>query len=408
MVDVYKLDNGLSVVLEEMDAAQSASLSMLLPFGAAHDPRGFEGQASVVSEMFSKGAGSWDAKALSQEFEDAGIERSVSTGVEATIFSMSMLPEKIFRAIELLGIVLMSPTFPEGELGSVTDLALQDLLALEDNPAAKVMVELSDLYYPYPWGASQIGTVEGIRSITVSSIREFYKNFILPSDAVIGIAGRFDRGKVEESINRAFSFWKGERARLPHPCFPTESKRRHIDRSTSQCHIGIAYPSVSVDHPCYYSAMLAVNVLSGGMFGRLFVEVREKRGLVYSVSASHTSAKGRGAIVVHAGTTPERVRETLDVVCRELDSLSCNLSNDELYRASVDLKSRVVMRGEIPSARSLAIASDLWNLGRVRSLAEVKRNIENTSLDEIVNYSKEYPIRFMSLVSLGSVDLCNL
>ena len=405
MIRTFKLDNGLSVVAEQIEAAQSVAISVLLPFGAANDPIGFEGQASIVAEMFNKGAGSWDARQLSQHFEDLGIERSIATGVEATVFSAALLPENLAKALELIGVVLLQPSFPDQELESVVQLALQDLLALEDSPASKAMVELAKLYYPKPWGASQLGTSNGVRAVTCDSIWNFYRKHVVPNNSIIGVAGKFSWEELEQSIFHVFSQWRGSGELLPCPTPPTQNKSLHVHKDTSQSHLAMAYPSVSLDNSAYYAAQLAVNILSGGMSGRLFIEVREKRGLVYTVSASHSAARGRAAIMVHAGTTPNRAEETLRVIYNELTGLTEGLNQEELERARVDLKSRVIMRGELASARAPAIVSDLWNTGRVRSLGEIKDGISAVTLEEVSNYARSYPVHAVSLVSLGSAPI---
>ena len=267
------------------------------------------------------------------------------------------------------------------------------------------MVELARLYYPYPWGASQLGTQEGIKAVTGDSIWSFYREHVVPSNAIIGIAGKFQWDEIEKSIQQIFSGWRGSRDRLVYPSCPLENKQSYIYKETSQSHLALAYPSVSLENSEYYAAQLAVNILSGGMSGRLFVEVREKRGLVYTVSASHNGSRGRGAVMAHAGTTPERAEETLRVMYKELCGVAEGITPEELERARIDLKSRVVMRGELASARAPAIVSDWWNIGRVRSLSEIKDNIDNVRVEDVIDYAHKFPVRAVSLVSLGPVPV---
>lgn len=402
---MHRLGNGLTLVGEHVASACSAALSILVPCGAAHDTEGQEGLCSILTEMLNKGAGEWNSQQLSQQFEQLGIERSTSTGVEASVFSAAMLPENLTSALELMAVNLLEPWLPADELDSVQQLALQDLLAIEDNPSAKVMEELCKLHYPKPYGVSQLGTAQGISSVTVDSLQNFYRGLYRPGGAIIGVAGNFVWDNVVSVVEKCFSSWEGERVPLPSPNFSAENKYRHLLRNTSQSHLALAYPSVSLGHPDYYSAHLGVGVLSGGMCGRLFVEVREKRGLVYTVSASHSGAKGRGAIVAHAGTTPERAQETLEVLIAELRKLAQGVDEQELDRAKADLKSRLIMRGELPSVRAPAITSDVWNLGFVRSLPEIKRCIEQVTAEDIAQHLQQFPVKPISLVTLGATAL---
>jgi predicted Zn-dependent peptidase len=150
---------------------------------------------------------------------------------------------------------------------------------------------------------------------------------------------------------------------------------------------------------------MAVGILSGGMAGRLFIEVREKRGLVYRVSASHSAARKRAAIICYAGTTTDRADETLQVMVNELRNLSKGVSEEELQRAKADLKSRIIMSSESSSARAGAIISDYWNLDRVRSLEEIKASIDKVSSQDIERHLNEFPVKPITLVTLGQKGL---
>ncbi|MCB0323988.1 MAG: insulinase family protein [Bdellovibrionales bacterium] len=174
-----------------------------------------------------------------------------------------------------------------------------------------------------------------------------------------------------------------------------------MERDTSQVQIALAFPSVAIEHPDYYTARVAVGVLSGGMAGRLFVEVREKRGLVYRVSASHSAARGRAAVFASAGTTPENAEETLAVMLRELRNMKEGASDEELKRAKADLKSRLIMQSELSSVRASAMVNDWWNLKRLRTLEEIKAAIDKVTSADISRHFEEHPFEPATLVTLG-------
>ena len=207
--------------------------------------------------------------------------------------------------------------------------------------------------------------------------------------------------KVVASVSKAFAGRKGSRERIDVGALPTQSQSHHLQRDTKQVQIALAYPSVSSNDPLYYASKVAVSVLSGGMAGRLFVEVREKRGLVYRVSASQSAARGRAAIFASAGTTPENAEETLSVMCKELRSVAMNLDEEELQRAKADLKSKVIMRGESSFVRSASLVNDWWNLGRVRSLEEIREGIDAVTLEDIAAYAESYPVDPLTLMTFG-------
>jgi len=401
----HTLANGITIVGEPMPGVSSAALSVLIPVGAAVDPEGFEGSANILAEMMHRGAGPYDNRALSQEYEKLGTQAGHSAGVELSSISTTLLGENLPRAIELVGHTIRRPRLPEEELENVVQLALQELKSLEDEPSSKVMVELSkDLYAP-PFGKNSMGTVEGLQNITIDSIRDFYQKQFVPTKLMIGVAGNFDWSQVIQSLEKELGDWQGEKTLVQPKALKKVDSSRHLHKETSQLQIALAYPSVAIDHPDYYVARVGVGILSGGMAGRLFIEVREKRGLVYRVSASHSGSINRAAIFCYAGTTTERADETLQVMVEELRKLSKGVSKEELQRSKADLKSRIVLSSESSSSRAGSIVSDIWNLGRVRTLDEIKQAIDNVTGDHLERHLNEYTVSPITLMTLGQKGL---
>lgn len=396
----HQCSNGLTIIGESMPHVSSVSMSILVPLGASSDPQGKEGCSNILVEMFNKGAGNWNSQELSEQFENLGIQRSSSSGIEVSVFSIAMLPENLSKGIQLLKTMLLEPRFPEDELESVKSLALQDLQALEDEPSSLCMHELSKDFYPEPFNASQIGTVDGIKSIDIKSIKDYYDKQFMPY--AISIAGKFDWNNVVQLIEKEFSQCKGSKSRLEKSNYRVSSKLRHIQRDTSQVQIALAYPSVTFGDRDFYTAKVANGVLSGGMAGRLFIEVREKRGLVYSVSSSHSSSRLYGGVFAAAGTTPDNAQETFDVMLKEITNLVNGVEENELKRSKIDLKSRIVMQSELSTTRVSSLINDWWNLGRIRTVNEIKAGVDAVSSDDIKRYCTNFPAKPLTLVTLGS------
>ena len=161
------------------------------------------------------------------------------------------------------------------------------------------------------------------------------------------------------------------------------------------------YGSVSRSHELYYPAHLALTVLSGGGSSRLFTEVREKRGLAYSVAAFYRARKGGGLVALHAGTTAERAEETLDVCCREIARLGGDVTQEELDRAKTLLKGHLYTTGDLPDGRSGSLIDDLHLQGTTRSLADIADGIERVELAQIPEYLEAFPPEPRTLVTLG-------
>lgn len=402
---IHRLKNGIILIGEEMDFVSSAAFAISVPVGSATDPPGLEGSATLLTEMLNKGAGAWNSRELSEQFENIGARRSQSSGVELSMFSGVMLGDYLAHALKIASTMILDPLLPGEELTSVQELALQELNALEDEPASKVMVELARRFYPYPFGRCQLGTAEGVRAVTIDSLRNYYRDQYLASGVIIGVAGKFDWNQVKNTVESCFGSWSGTKEILSPDPLSTNNVNFHIEQETAQLHIALAYPSVSFEHPDYYAAKVAVGVLSGGMAGRLFVEIREKRGLVYRVGASHSAAKNRAAIFCHAGTTPPNGEETLEVMLRELKRLKDGVEDEELRRAKADLKSRIIMQGELSSIRATSLVNDWWNLGRARTLREINEAIDRVSAGDVARYAADHQPAPLTLVTLGPKGL---
>ena len=181
----------------------------------------------------------------------------------------------------------------------------------------------------------------------------------------------------------------------------TGDKYTHIQHEGAQVHIGLMTSTVTVQDPNYYNAMAAVSVLSGGMSSRLFTEVREKRGLCYAVGANYNGLKQAAGISCYAGTTPDKAQETIDVIIAEFDRLGKDITESEIARAKVGLKSSLIMQSESSSSRANGIAGDHYLLGRVRSIEEIKEKLEEVSVETVSSFLKNNKFDGYTVVTIG-------
>ena len=397
----HRFENGLSIFGEQVEQASAAAFSLLVPMGVVHDPADKLGSTSVLLEMMQKGAGAWDSRGLSQEYENLGAQLLHHVGTETSHFRSAVLGENLPKLLRITAEVILNPHLPETELDNVRALGLQNLMAIEDEPSVKANIELSKEFYPDPFGRYSLGTIEGVKNITRDSLKAHYQKYIVPEKTIIGVAGKFDWEQVVSTLTESFADWKGSASVVERQKLREENHYQHLEKETSQVQIALAYPSVSYGHPDYYVAKVATGVLSGGMSGRLFIEVREKRGLVYRVAANHSAMPGFGGVFAFAGTTPENAQQTLDVILVELRKMKEGVKEEELARAKADLKSRLVMQGEITAIRAAGLLADWWNLGRIRPLEEIKQGIDQVSNQDIIRHANDFPIRAVTLVSLG-------
>src|SRR5262249_16491125 len=216
--------------------------------------------------------------------------------------------------------------------------------------------------------------------------------------------GDIDWPALKGEVGRLFGDWKPRERQAVAPK-PMSPRSDHLTKEIDQTQIALAFPSVPIGHADFYNARGAVGVLSQDMSSRLFTNVREKPGLCYSVYASYESFKDRASIVGYAGARPELAQETLDRTLDEFRTLVNGIEQDELDRVKVGLKSALIMRQESTGARSGAIASDWYFLGRVRPLEEIQGAIDGLTVPGVLDYLRRNPARDFTVVTLGPAAL---
>lgn len=404
MVKIDQLPNGLTVILEPLPHLESFAYELQLPGGVLLDPDRRVGLSLVTAELTSRGAGGLSSRALSEAFEEYGIRHSEGAGHDRVVYRGLLLAPYVEHALRHVSLMVRQPDFPEQELASIKSVLLQDIASLADDPARRAMVELSQRYYPAPFGRPTHGSEEGIGESTLDDCRALWERSYHPGRAVLSIAGKFDEALVRKIIEAQFGSWEGAGVALPKFGELPAPRAHHIEVESHQLQIVLAFPSAPFGHPRYYAAKMAAGLLSGGMFGRLFIEIREKRGLCYSVFARHSATAEYGTFLAYAGTTPERAKETLEVLLEELRGLAGSIQEEELERARANLLAGLIMGEESTAARAASNGGDWWVSGRVRSLDEIHAAISAVTAADIDALWQEFPPQACTLLTLGSGD----
>ncbi|HEV3415761.1 MAG TPA: pitrilysin family protein [Pirellulales bacterium] len=403
-IQTHQFANGLVLVAEPMQSLESAAFTVLVPAGAVYDPPDRGGLGTLVCEMSLRGAGRRDSRRFIEDLENLGVQRGESVSTMHTSFSGATLAKNLPAALTIYADLLRSAQLPADQLDAGRLVAIQELRAIEDEPGHKVMLELRRRHYPDPLGRPSEGEMQSLEAITIDEVRRQYVRLYRPNGVVIGVAGRIDWKRLVDLVGGLLGDWQP----LDRPevkIGPLGAKIDHVAHEGNQTHVGIAYDSVPYRHPDYFQASGAVGVLSGGMSSRLFTEVREKRGLCYTVYASYHTLRDRASVLCYAGTTAERAQETLDVTLGELKRLAAGIEPNELSRLKARVKSSLVMQQESSSSRSSSIARDWYHLGRVRTLDEIGQLVDALTCDSINGYLAAHPPRDFTIVTLGQRPL---
>jgi len=394
------LPNGLTVVAEPIPGVQSLAMTLLVPAGLASQPADRQGVAPLLAEMVCRGAGGRSARQHSDALDTLGVIRSTDAQTRFFRIGATMIASKMPDALPLLLAMARTPLLAEDALAPSVDLALQSIDALDDEPQRRAMLELRHRHYPEPVGRSPLGVREHLEAMTIQDVKKFWFERFVAGGSILSFAGCFDWDQLLGQVAELLGDWGGT-ATPADGAGAGVGGYQHLTADTTQVHIAAAYAAVPETHEHRILQQAGTAVLSGGMSGRLFTEVREKRGLCYSVYASYAGQKDRGEVLAYAGTTAPRAQETYDVLIAELTRLSEGVNESEFQRAIVGMKSSLVMQGESSSSRAAAIASDVYVFGQPRSLDHYAAEVDAVTLEQLNTFLSDRKPGEMTVVTIG-------
>ena len=403
-LDIYKLKNGMVLLGEPIGHVQSVSFHFLLPAGAAMFPDGCCGAGAVISDWLFRGAGERNSRQLIESLGSLGIHRHTGISAEHLSISASMEAGNLQPALELFADIILRPTMAPDQFELSRQLAVNELQGLDDDPRDKVMIGLKEQFFPDPYGRPSVGELTQLQSLTAEKTIAIIRQSFHPSQMIFSISGKYDFDVVCRQMERLFS---DDRSFEPFAITPDYKGKPyvHYPSNGAQVHIGLMTKVPPINEGCYYELMAAVSVLSGSMSSRLFTEVREKRGLCYAVGARYRSMKDYAGISCYAGTTPDKAQETLDVIVEQFNQLKNGLSEDEMQRARVGLKTSLIMQCESTASRAAGIAGDYYLLGRVRSAEEIRDKIAGLKAADVEKTLQEHPFEKYTVVTIGPKEI---
>jgi len=398
--DKHVLKNGMVLLGEPMEAVESVAFDFMLPAGAAHLPEGCCGAANVIADWIFRGAGEKDSRQLSDALDGLGLVRGRSVGSSHLTIGAALEAGNLAEALNLYADIILRPKLRDDLFELARQLAIDEVSALDDDPRQKVMLKLRERFYPRPLGRSTLGEISELKNLTAAATEQIVRDNFNLSQAIFTVAGKYDFDAVCRQLEQLF---EAEQQQGGHSIelTPNAGQYTHIENDGAQVHIGLMTGTVKPTDEDYYNARVAVSVLSGGMSARLFTEVREKRGLCYAIGARYHGLKEAAGMMCYAGTTPDKAQETFDCVVGEFSRLGDGISEEEIARAKVGLKSSLILHSESSSSRASAIGSDHYILSRVRSLDEIKDRIEQTTVDSVLGFLRNAKFEDFTVVTIG-------
>jgi predicted Zn-dependent peptidase len=403
----HRLPNGIEMVGQYMPSLSSITFGFQLDAAVIHEPQDKSGLAHLFEYMLFQGTEQKDARTLNEAFESLGARKGAGTSLETAQVYAQIVNTKFDATLELIGEVIRTPTFPLDELEQMRSLVLQEIRRRDDEPMSRIFeLARSNFYRGTALSRPILGHAGSVAQLQRIDLQAFWQERYRPNITLFAIAGKFDWDHVVNQVEQFFGDWQGSATSSPeqHPQPQASVVLEH--QEGKQEHLVLMSPFPIYTDPDYYAAMVISEVLGGNMASRLFVEVREKRGLVYSVSAGLASNKAIGAMRIYAGTTPEQGRECLQVIVNELRKLEQDgITTDELERAKVQLKSENVMRGEGSGARMGAITRSWWYERKLRTIQEVKEAIDAVTQEQVLRVLRRFsPLHPLSIAAIGPLS----
>ena len=400
----HTFENGLTVLAQPMPWLESAAFSIATPAGFRYDPANKLGLANLACEMVQRGSGELSSRQWVEALDMLGVDYSSSVSLYNTNFGGAMQAAQLHDALSIYADVLRNPILPESQFEDGRQVCFQELASLEDDLAQRAILQLRQNIYGSVDGRYSEGSMESVAGLTLQDVQEFYKTHYRPNGMIIACAGKIDFESLRDHVGNLFADWDSNEV-SPADNVITPTSYQHIDHQSEQTHIALAYPGFTYSTPEFYLNRGAVGVLSGGMSSRLFTEVREKRGLCYTVFASCHTLKDKASVICYSGTSSDRAQETLDVIVEQLQLMSKGIQEDELRRLKVQIRSGMVMQQESCRSRAGSIARDWSHLGRVRLLDEINDAINSLTVESINEFLCQQPPANFQVVTLGPSPL---
>jgi predicted Zn-dependent peptidase len=380
-VEVTRLPSGLSVVTDRMPHLESASLGVWVGAGSRDEKADEHGISHLLEHMAFKGTKKRTARQIAETIEAVGGDLNAATSVESTGYFARVLKADVNLALDVLADILSEPTFDPEELRREQNVITQEIGATEDAPDDLVFDRLQETAFPdQPIGRSILGTPDTVRSFSAKSLRTYLgRNYRAPN-MLVAAAGAVDHAQIVAEAEKRFSSFVGPDSPKPEPA-KFGGGTRVETRDLEQVHIALALQGVPVRDPSLYSLQVFTSVLGGGMSSRLFQEVREIRGLCYTIQAFHMPYSDTGMFGLYAGTDEADAPELMRVVIDQIESATETLNEAEIARAKAQMKAGLLMALESSEARLGQIARQMLAFGRPIPLDEIVAKVEAVTVE---------------------------
>ncbi|MGY9019293.1 MAG: M16 family metallopeptidase [Alphaproteobacteria bacterium] len=382
-VEITKLANGMTIVTDRLDTVETVSLGVWVQAGSRFETAANNGVSHLLEHMAFKGTARRSARDIAEEIEAVGGHLNAFTSREMTAFHATTLKDNVDVAIDIIGDILQNSVFDQQELEREREVVLQEIGQAFDTPDDIVFDHFQSTAFPeQPLGRPVLGPPEIVASMTRDTLMGYMGTHYTPPRMIFAAAGKLDHDVIVAMVEAQFSRVEAGIVEQPAAALYRGGDIRET-RDLEQVHFVLGFESVSFHDPDYYAIAVAASTLAGGMSSRLFQEIREKRGLVYSIYGFNSAYSDGGLFGIYAGTGEEGLAELVPVLCDELIKSTSTIEEKELGRARAQMRTGIVMSLESTAARAEQIARQITVFDRVMPIEELIEKVEALSCADI-------------------------
>ncbi|WP_067617082.1 M16 family metallopeptidase [Alicyclobacillus acidiphilus] len=402
-----QLANGLRIVGEEIDSVRSVSLGIWIKTGSRYETLRENGVSHFLEHMFFKGTDRFSARDLAQAFDDLGGQVNAFTSKEYTCFYARVLDEHFSIALDTLADMLLHSKFAPDEIEKEKRVVIEEIRMYEDTPDELVMDLLAEgIYRKHPLGYTILGREENLLSFSRDDLLSYIDRRYRPEEIVVSIAGHIEQSQACAEVERLFGGLRrpplSAAVRVEEPPFHVSLQTREKD--IEQVHLCLSSPGFQAGSREMYPLILLNNILGGTQSSRLFQEIREERGMAYSVYSFHTAYQDAGMFGIYAGTSPENVEDVMQAIYRVCGELRDRpLKPAELEKAKQQVKGAMMLGLESTGSRMSRIAKNELLLGREVTIDETLAGIEAVTAEDVQRIAERVLGQPFALSAVGPV-----
>lgn len=390
MYNLFKLDNGLRVVVENIEYVNSVSVGLWVENGSRNESKANNGISHFIEHMFFKGTENRTALQIAECIEDVGGQINAFTGKEATCFYVKALDSYLELSLDVISDMLFNSKFSPEDIEKEKSVIIEEINMSEDSPEDV----LSDLHSLAIWGGDAIslpilGTEDTVKSFTRDQIVKYISSYYIPENSVISIAGKFDPENIEKLVEKYFGNWNSANKKVTKYSKP-EILRNNLFRKKSieQLHISIGIPGIETGNEELYSLLLLSNVFGGGASSILFQKIREEKGLCYSIYSYISAFMNTGVVNIYTSLNPKYAADAINMIKEEINKFVKNgISDDKLAKAKEQLKGSYILGLESTSSRMFSNGKSVLFLNKIKTptdLIEKINRIDRFKLEEVM------------------------